>query len=465
MKNRKPIVVLTSSLLTDRMLVYTDFLAQLSRERDVVVWSTSARNVENESIWSTAPAKVEPFPRVREYREAYNYLRRVNEAAWDVALDMTSRKSFYRLARSTHRHPVVKAMDQLGFALGHLRAHAQVERLALGILSRPARSDESTERLRAIDPSAVLVTNPFWLTEPGIATTATRMNIPVFAFVPSWDNLSTKARLVFRPSGWIVWSETAQDEIARYYPRSNPDRVHVVGAPQYDVFFDRRFSSSRRQFCERMALDDRLPIVTYALGSPNMFDEHYAAQDLADRIVRGELGDIQLVVRPHPLHDRNQLAATFSSYGPRVVFQGVSSPDRDLLERSQSVDEVRTWVATFQHSDVVVNLASTATLDAAIFDKPVVNLDFDPAPSALKRALVHDVNHRWSHFAPVAESGGVWLTKSLHETATAVSTYIRTPDLHRQARREIVELVCGQVDGKAGARMADALCSLVDDGR
>jgi len=35
-------------------------------------------------------------------------------------------------------------------------------------------------------------------------------------------------------------------------------------------------------------------------------------------------------------------------------------------------------VNTFRHADVVVNFSSTVAIDAAIFDKPVVNLDFDP---------------------------------------------------------------------------------------
>lgn len=462
MKSSRPILVLTSSLLTDRMLVYTPFLSRLAQDHDVVVWSTSARNEANLSVWEHVRAKVEPFPEFEEYREGYNLLRRVNEAAWDVGLDMTSRRSFYKLARSRNRHAIVRIMDQLGFALGRIKAHTVIERLALALLRRPERSPESANRLKALNPSAVLVMNPFWLTEPAVATTAARMGVPVFAFVPSWDNLSTKARLVFRPSGWIVWSETARDEIARYYPHSHPERVRVVGAPQYDVFHDSFFTSSRAEFCHRFSLDATLPIVTYALGSPNMFDERHSALDLADRVASGSLGAIQLIVRPHPLHDRNELADAFTAYGPRVVFQGVAAPGRRLPERTQSVDDVRSWVGTFQHSDVVVNLASTATLDACIFDCPVVNLDFDPAPDKAKSDLVHDVNHRWSHFAPVAHSGAVWMAANTDQVADAVTTYLQTPGLHSKERREILKVVCGDVDGKSGIRLAEALASLVE---
>jgi CDP-glycerol glycerophosphotransferase (TagB/SpsB family) len=105
----------------------------------------------------------------------------------------------------------------------------------------------------------------------------------------------------------------------------------------------------------------------------------------------------------------------------------------------------------------VVNLSSTTTVDAAIFDRPVVNLDFDPEPGGPNQALVKDVNHFWTHFKPVAESGGVWLVNNYDEMVTAIKTYLREPQLHQEKRRWIAEYVCGYVDGRCGERMARAV--------
>ena len=128
-----------------------------------------------------------------------------------------------------------------------------------------------------------------------------------------------------------------------------------------------------------------------------------------------------------------------------------------LTARSQNADQVVDWINTFRHADVVGNLSSTVTIDAAILDRPVVNLDYDPAPGRAAQTLVHDVNHSWTHFKPVAESGGVWLTKNPEETAQAVRTYVKSPELHREGRRWIVEYVCGVVDGRSGARFGEAV--------
>ncbi|HEX3102240.1 MAG TPA: hypothetical protein VHQ01_10625, partial [Pyrinomonadaceae bacterium] len=128
-------------------------------------------------------------------------------------------------------------------------------------------------------------------------------------------------------------------------------------------------------------------------------------------------------------------------------------------------DQIIEWVNTFRHADVVINLSSTVTIDAAIFDKPIVNLDFDPHPDQLDQQLINDVNHKWNHFKPIAESGGVWLVKDFDEMENAVKTYLRDPSLHREQRKWIVEYVCGYPDGNCGERMAAAIADFVSSGK
>jgi hypothetical protein len=87
----------------------------------------------------------------------------------------------------------------------------------------------------------------------------------------------------------------------------------------------------------------------------------------------------------------------------------------------------------------------------------VVTLDYDPGPTGSDDALIKDINHVWTHFKPVAESGGVWLSKSPAETLEAVRAYLAHPELHRERRRWIAEYVCGYTDGRCGERLAEAI--------
>ena len=151
----------------------------------------------------------------------------------------------------------------------------------------------------------------------------------------------------------------------------------------------------------------------------------------------------------------------FSGFGPNVRLQRTPNAGKDLIKRTQDEAQIIDWVNTFRHADVVVNLSSTVTVDAAIFDTPVVNLDFDPQPGRFDQALINDVNHKWSHFKPIAESGGVWLVNDFDELENAIKTYLENPSLHAADRKWIAAYVCGSLDGRCGERMAEAIADFV----
>jgi len=270
---------------------------------------------------------------------------------------------------------------------------------------------------------------------------------------------------VFRYDGYIVWSDRMKQELLERYPEAARAPVFVVGAPQFDIFFRRELFLGREEFCRRQGLDPHLPIVVNAMGVANCVEEHHGALDLAHRLIRGELGEVQLIVRPHPFQNSLELREMFRPYGPRVVVQQGGDPGEKRTLRSQDLEGVAEWVNTFRHADVVVHLSSTVAIDAAIFDRPSVCLDYDPTPGSPRQALVREVNHHWTHYKPVAESGGMWLASSPEEVVEAVRSYLRNPALHREARRKMAAYVCGRIDGRSSNRMAAAVIDFMNSCR
>jgi hypothetical protein len=151
------------------------------------------------------------------------------------------------------------------------------------------------------------------------------------------------------------------------------------------------------------------------------------------------------------------MKALFAPYEPLTRLQKTPNAGKFVQERSQDERQMVEWINTFRHADLVVNLSSTVSIDAAIFDTPVVNLDFDPQPGQPDQQLVREINHEWTHFKPVAESGGVQLVIDFDEMVNAVRSYLSNPELHRHERRAMVEYVCGFTDGQCGERMAAAV--------
>jgi hypothetical protein len=456
-QHRAEVLILSSSLLTQRMLVHSGVLDAMARNASVTLW-TMDQGSSKETIGGGA--RVEGFPAIRPFREfPYNYLRRLNEFTWDAVHRIPSRESIAEYRRYSALIRRLRAPARVLAAVG--LAQPFENRLERWMLGYP-RSPEALERLRRRRPAVVVTTGPFQFEQPAIVAAAKQLGIPTMALIPSWDNVSTKNRMVFKYDAYLVWSEWTKRELHEVYPHSRTVPVYVVGAVQFDVFFQERFHLSREAFCLSQGLRPDRPIIVHAIGSPNFIREHHGALDLAQRIVRGDLGDVQLLVRPHPIHDRAEFVGLFAGFGPRVVVQQTADGDAPLSTRSQNADQIREWVNTFRHADVVVNLSSTVAVDAAIFDRPVVNLDFDPEPGQPQQALVKDINHRWTHFKPIAESGGLWLVNDLEELVDAVRTYLAQPGLHREARRRMVNMVCQYADGRCADRMAAAMCDFVE---
>lgn len=456
--SRPKVLLLTSSLLVDRVFVHTNLIETLSQYGDTIVWAVSRGNDQNSSVWENSPAKVENFPHVEPFKAfPYIYLRRLNEFVWDFRHQIPTRMSVEQHIRDKNQLLSVRALKLPARVLAACRAEQLLEDRVENLLLSYPRSAEAEQRLLKSRPSVIVVTGAFQFEQPAIFAAAKKLGIPTLAYIPSWDNITTKNRMVFKYDGYLVWSEQTKRELHQYYPASKSSPVYVVGAPQFDIFFQEEYYETREEFCDSQNLDPDLPIIVYAIGSPNFLQEYHGAVEMAKRIVAGDLGSVQMLIRPHPIHDNAALCRAFDKYAPSVRLQQTHNAGKAVAERTQDERQIREWINTFRHADVLVNLASTVTVDAAIFDTPVVNVDFDPQPGQADQKLIKDINHRWNHFKPVAESGGVRLVGNYDELTAAVLTYLQDPKLDREGRARIVRHVCEYADGKCGERMAQAV--------
>ncbi len=457
---RRPrIVVLSSSLLTDRMLMHTHFRQRLSAGADVQLWTMSASSPNFVPPELVDGCEILPLPAMIPFKQfPYNYARRMNEAAWDFAQKSPSRASIRKHIPNRWGGKWVQATTLPGRLAAMLGLQQPLEDWVERLCLSYPRSPEAVERLKAFQPDLVVATGPHRYEEPAIVAAAKNLDIPVITLITSWDNLSTKNRMVFKYDGYLVWSEHMERELAELYPQTRGLPVYRVGAPQFDALFDERFKISKEEFCAANRLRPDRPIILHTLGSPNFTPgEVHAAYYMAERVARGDLGEAQLLVRPHPLFEVGDEEKSFAKFGPRVVVQRTGQAFSKTNMRSQNHEQIIDWVNSFRYCDVMVNLFSTVAVDAAILDKPVVNLDYDPGPGQPWQEMIKDVNHVWSHFKPITESGGMWTVQNNEEMFEAVKGYLADPSLHRARRRWIAEFVAGYIDGRCGERMGEAV--------
>lgn len=318
------------------------------------------------------------------------------------------------------------------------------------------------ELLTGLGASLVVSTVPHVPEEAPPALVARRLGIPVAAWINSWDNLTSKPAYYTPYDHYLVWSERMKEEILRYYPEASGGSVAATGVPHFDWYRRPEMLWSREELCARVGLDPTRPLILYAAATPHLAPaEHQVAGRLAEAVEKGSLpGRPQLLVRLHPGDAGERFRDWQLNGAVRLRVPGENGGGR-LSAYCPTLEDNRELVSSVAHADVVVNLASTITLEAALLDRPVVNVAYDPRPEDAHQRIIRSYYQVYDHYRTVVKSRAVRLARSEDELLAHIRTYLESPALEKEERRRIVDLWCQPFDGCSAERLADRLLATV----
>ena len=330
---------------------------------------------------------------------------------------------------------------------------SRIERAASGLFRS---TDHYVELLRRSKPS--LVFNGSHV-HAGVALpvlqAAQRLGIPTAAFIFSWDNLTSQGRIIPPYDYYLVWNSALRDRLLHMYRNVRPDRVFVTGTPQFDAHFRVGTYWSREEFCARVGANPARPIVVYTTGMANHVPgEPRIVQGIADMLrSMAEFGPPQLLVRVYPK-------------GPTGCFEELKRPYPDIIfpevpwERAwltPKIEDTALLTNTLRHAAVGINVASTISLELCMFDKPIINVAYNP-PGVNIEPLDYRRAYDFDHYRPVVESGAVTLARSEAEMLGLLRRGLRSPGEHSVNRRRLLsEMFDGTLDGHSGTRVAHVL--------
>ena len=247
------------------------------------------------------------------------------------------------------------------------------------------------------------------------------------------------------------------------FPRKD---ISVCGIPRFDNHFNRKGLRDRDTFFESLQLDIHKKLITYTTGNRDLVlppgDETSAEVDIAKQIAnainQGLLGDAQLLIRLHPLARPSEFEPLRELDNVTIQTPGQVSAFRDRLF---SGEDDRKLAETMLHSDVILNVASTMTIDAAVFDTPSISIAFDvrgplPIHQSVKRI------YEYEHYRKLRATGGVHMVASVTEMIQEITQYLSDPSINSDARAEIVQQQCKFKDGRSGERVASAILKYLD---
>ena len=284
------------------------------------------------------------------------------------------------------------------------------------------------------------------------------LGIPTATFIFSWDNLTSQGRVLPAYDYYLVWSEPLKQQLLDIYDFIRPEQIFVTGTPQFDSHFQPENEWSREEFCRRVGADPQRPIVLYATGMPN----HMPGEDEIVEGIADLLRELPLAVRPQLMvriyaKDRSGRFEPLKQRRPDILFPHVPW---ELNWLTPLPEDLPLWTNTLRHSAVSINVASTVSLESCMFDKPVINVGYNP-PSVPEGELSYARYYRFDHYAPVVASGGVRLAGSLREMGELLQSALENPGADAAPRKHLLHQMFGDtLDGRCGQRAAEVLLSL-----
>ena len=286
--------------------------------------------------------------------------------------------------------------------------------------------------------------------------------IPTAAFIFSWDNLTSQGRILPGYDYYLVWNDDLKAQLLEIYPEIRAENVFVTGTPQFDFHFRPESYWSREEFCRRVKADPTRPIVLYSTGmAEHMPGEPRIVEQIADLLgSMTEVGPPQLLVRVYP-KDTSGRFEQLKAARADILF-----PEARWIETwlMPTEEDNQMLTNTLRHADVGVNVASTISLELCMFDKPVINVAYDPPGVAAVR-VPYARYYAYDHYRPVVASGAVQLAHSAAEMERLLREAIRNPSTRTQERRTLIANMFGRtLDGQSNARVADVLLELASRG-
>jgi hypothetical protein len=269
-------------------------------------------------------------------------------------------------------------------------------------------SETSRQFIESHDPDVVLLASVSAWRAPqfdhlrAARALGRRTGICVF----SWDHLSTKAFMRVVPDRMFVWNETQRREAVEWH-HLPADRIVMTGAQCYDQWFDRQPARDRDSFCRSLGLRADRPLLLYVCSvmTPDPHESSFVLRwiEAIRRSPDQRLREAGILIRPHPERLQEWKDVSFDA------FEHVTLHGRNPITPEAQTD----YFDSLFHSRVVVGIATSAFVEAAVVGRPVHTVLLPEFA----------VQHSTQHFRYLLEVGGgvLKVTRSLEEHLDALA--------------------------------------------
>jgi CDP-glycerol glycerophosphotransferase (TagB/SpsB family) len=245
-------------------------------------------------------------------------------------------------------------------------------------------------------------------------------------------------------------------ELVVKYHQMSPEKVEIVGVPQFDIYVNGKLPD-RQTFFREHELDPDVPLVFFATTSDQDFPYNHEVIEIILEMNRsGQFRKkCQFILRPHPRCD----FANYEKYGklPGVYAQRPGRPARLADGWNPSYEDMIELAATIRHCDIVICPSSTIIVDAIACDKPVVAIAFDGHQEDMDFYQSHRRIFKFELMQDILRYGCFRVAETKDQFLAFFNAYLENRAQDAKGREVCRRELLHRIDGNSARRIAEEL--------
>ena len=284
----------------------------------------------------------------------------------------------------------------------------------------------------------------------------------VISLILSWDNLTAKGVGCIKPDFAVAWNPIMSDELQDYHYLKRKN-IYIGGIPHFDSYAKKLNSVDKinNKFFKNNKVDK---FIYYGTGAPAWFTGNVnTIQLLINYIKSNNNKKIKLVLRPHPAYlargkYNDELDSIIEIAKDNDSYIYLNLPD--FIQRNIGFEFTETDQYLHEYfirnCKVLITSYSTLMLEAAIFDKPIINIGFD-ASRSLPKYKTSIISLRETHLQKVLSNGFASDAENEEALSKLLDLHLSKPDRGKNKRNEVFDKYINFNFGTSGKKIAEEI--------
>ena len=463
-KNKPNIIVIIARGEAVRNFIYSNFLKTLSKDFNI----TLLTQINHPDAINTASRYTKNIIKLKTFQENYwvIFFREILHSAhykmmWTEAVKYYWGRHNNRVKNNTREWIRLKIWRIIGYFFAN-KLMLRVGTIICNWLTIRFSPNQEFELIfKRVKPDLVFnCSHIHGLSADFPIQVANKLKIKTGVFIFSWDNITSRGRIFPEYDFYHVWTNNIKSQLLKLYDGIiKPNQVIISGTPQFDFHYSKDHIRSRSKLCNQIGLDYKRPYILYTTGMASDFPhEELIIEELIYHIKRiSVVKRPQIVVRTYIKGISEEMLLLMNKYkdDPDVVFP------KNLWNAKWIMplfSDTNVYSNLLRYAMLGINTASTVTIELMIFNKPAINIGFEPPNTDLPGYTKYSRHINYEHYKPVANSGGVFVAKSLSDFHYGIDMLLNNPSKLVSNQKRFINKMFNKVNlGRSSENIAESL--------